>query len=192
MNTATLKPSFTLPAFLKGSTKPSAKHAFDISPRIRAIVMIAGTSMTLAVIYALIRGLTGIAPDHMGTRDLAVTIHVATVLPAIPLGGYLLLAPKGTKWHKKLGKLWVALMLATALSAVFINYGGGLDFAIGPIHIFVPMTLWASYKLVATARRGDMKGHKKEILSLYLGALMIPGIASIAIPGRLMNVWLFG
>ena len=82
-------------------------------------------------------------------------------------------------------------MVTTALSACFIRYGGGLDFHVGPIHIFVPMTLWASYKLIATARRGDMKGHKKEILSLYLGALMIPGIVSMAMPGRLMNVWLF-
>ena len=172
---------------VKGPAKPS----FDITPRTRAIVMIAATSMTLAAIYALVRGLTGIAPDHGHTRDIAVVLHVATVLPAIPLGGYLLLAPKGTKNHKLLGKVWVMLMLLTALSACFIKYGGGLDFHVSPIHIFVPMTFWASYKLVATARRGDMKGHKKEILSLYLGALMIPGIVSMAMPGRLMNVWLF-
>ncbi|MEL7446815.1 MAG: DUF2306 domain-containing protein [Pseudomonadota bacterium] len=173
--------------FLRAPAKP----AFDITPRVRAIVAIAATSMSLAVIYALFRGLTGLAPDHGHTRDMAVVIHVATVLPAIPLGGFLLLAPKGTKWHKQLGKVWVALMVTTALSACFIRYGGGLDFHVGPIHIFVPMTLWASYKLIATARRGDMKGHKKEILSLYLGALMIPGIVSMAMPGRLMNVWLF-
>ena len=119
---------------------------------------------------------------------MAVVIHVATVLPAIPLGGYLLLAPKGTKMHKMLGKIWVALMLATATSAIFIQSSGGFSF----IHLFIPMTFIASYKLVATARRGDMKGHKKEILSLYLGALTIPGIVAFALPGRLMNVWLFG
>lgn len=188
--TATTFKSFanlSLTQLFKAPEKPS----FDISPRLRAIVMIAATSMTLAAIYALIRGFAGFAPDHGHTRDMAVVIHVATVLPAVPLGGYLLLAPKGTKWHKLLGKVWVALMLITALSACFIKYGGGLDFHISPIHIFVPLTFMASYKLVATARRGDMKGHKKEILSLYLGALMIPGIVSMAWPGRLMNVWLF-
>jgi uncharacterized membrane protein len=168
-----------------------AKQGFDISPRLRAIVTIAATSMSLAVAYALFRGFTGLAPSHPNTRDLAIVFHVATVIPAIPLGAYLLLAPKGTKWHKKLGKLWVALMVVTAISACFIGYGGGLDFHVSPIHIFVPMTLSASYKLIATARRGDMKGHKKEILSLYLGALMIPGVVSMALPGRLMNVWLF-
>jgi len=176
-----------LARFLNGPEKP----AFDITPRQRAIITVAAIGMTLAVVTALIRGLTGIAPDHGHTRDMAVVLHVATVIPAIPLGGYLLLAPKGTRAHTLLGKIWVSLMVTTALSACFIRYGGGLDFHVSFIHIFVPMTLIASNKLVATARRGDMKGHKKEILSLYLGALMIPGIASMAFPGRLMNVWLF-
>jgi len=168
--------------------KTPARNAFDISPRLRAIIAIAATSMTLMVVYALFRGLTGMAPSHPNFREVAIVIHVATVLPAIPLGGFLLLAPKGTPMHKTLGKLWVALMLITATSAIFIQTGGGFSF----IHIFIPMTFWASYKLVATARLGDMKGHRKEILSLYLGALMIPGFVSMALPGRLMNVWLFG
>lgn len=166
----------------------NAKPAFDISPRLQAIVALAATTMTLAAFYAVSRGLLGFAPDHEATRHVAVVIHVATVLPAIPLGGFLLLAPKGTPMHKQLGKLWVVLMVTTALSAIFIKTSGSFSF----IHIFIPMTLWSSYKLIATARRGDMKGHKKEILSLYLGALMIPGIVSMAMPGRLMNVWLFG
>ena len=160
---------------------------FDLSPRLRAIIAIAATSMTLITAYALLRGLLGLAPSHPNIRELAIAVHVATVLPAIPLGGYVLLARKGTKTHKRLGKIWVSLMIATATSAIFIRTGGSFSF----IHIFIPMTFWASYKLIATARRGDMKGHKKEILGLYLGALMIPGIFSMALPGRLMNVWLF-
>lgn len=162
--------------------------AFDLSPALRAIVMLAATAMTLAAFFAVGRGLLGYAPDHAATRYIAVVIHVTAVLPAIPLGGFLLLAPKGTPMHKTLGKVWVALMVTTALSAIFIKTSGSFSF----IHIFIPMTLWASYKLIATARRGDMKGHKKEILSLYLGALMIPGIVAFALPGRLMNVWLLG
>lgn len=179
--------ALAIPSLLKTPGKPG----FDISPRMRALVAMAMVSMSLAVIYALFRGFTGLAPSHPNTRDFAIVLHVAAVIPAIPLGGYLLLAPKGTKAHKMLGKIWVGLMVITALSACFIKYGGGLDFHISPIHLFVPMTLWASYKLIATARRGDMKGHKKEILSLYLGALMIPGIVSMAMPGRLMHTWLF-
>ncbi|MEM6908523.1 MAG: DUF2306 domain-containing protein [Pseudomonadota bacterium] len=172
-------------SFAKFLTAP-ANPSFDISPRLRAIIAIVGTTMTLVTFYAVFRGITGLAPHYDSARHLAVIIHVGTVLPAIPLGGFLLLAPKGTPMHKQLGKVWVALMVTTALSAIFIKSSGSFSF----IHLFIPMTLWASYKLVATARRGDMKGHKKEILSLYLGALMIPGIFSFAIPGRLMHAWL--
>ena len=173
-----------MPTLLKTHTR----DGFDISPVQRALVAIVGTALTLAAFYAVARGLLGFAPDHPATRYMAIVIHVATVLPAIPLGGYLLLAPKGTKLHKLLGKIWVALIVATATSAIFIKTSGSFSF----IHIFIPMTFWASYKLIATARRGDMKGHKKEILGLYLGALTIPGIVAFALPGRLMNVWLFG
>ena len=168
--------------------KSPATNPFEISPMLRAIILAAATGMSLAVTIALFRGLTGIAPEHSNFRNLAIILHVATVIPAIPLGGYLLLARKGTARHRQLGKLWVGLMVVTALSALFIQTGGSFSF----IHIFVPLTLWSSYKLVATARRGDMKAHRWEILTLYLGALMIPGIFSMAIPGRLMNVWLFG
>lgn len=185
-------PSFaqniSFPFLPRGARKSPAKNAFDLTPRMRAIVALAATTMSFAAFYGIARGLLGYAPDHEATRRLAVIIHVATVLPAIPLGGFLLLAPKGTPMHKQLGKLWVMLMVTTALSAIFIQSSGSIGF----IHIFVPMTLWSSYKLIATARRGDMKGHKNEILTLYLGALMIPGVVSMAIPGRLMNVWLFG
>ena len=163
------------------------RPAFDLTPMMRGIVAGAALTMCTAVVVALFRGMLGFAPSHPNARHIAIVIHVATVLPCIPLGAYLLLAPKGGKVHKTLGKVWVALMLTTATSAIFIKTGGTFSF----IHIFIPMTFIASYKLVATARRGDMKGHKKEILSLYLGALMIPGIVSMALPGRLMNVWLF-
>ena len=179
-----LTASTPLSAILKGSGRPG----FDIGPRLRAAILIAAGTMTLAVVFAVVRGLTGLAPAHPHARDIAVVIHVASVLPAIPLGGYLLLSRKGDALHRLLGKLWVGLMVMTALSAIFIRTGGSFSF----IHIFVPMTLWSSYKLIATARRGDMKGHRWETLSLYLGALMIPGIVALAVPGRLMHTWLAG
>lgn len=179
-----------MPTFLADPIERSRRareNGFDLTPHMRGVVAMAAITMTLATVYALIRGLTGIAPSHPNARELAIVIHVATVLPAIPLGGFLLLSRKGTNLHKRLGKIWVGLMVTTATAAIFIQTGGSFSF----IHIFIPMTYWASFRLIVTARRGDMKGHKKEVLSLYLGALMIPGIVSMAMSGRLMNVWLF-
>ncbi len=169
-------------------TRAGAAKSFDIGPVTRAAVAGIAVGFTAATLIALSRGALGFAPHHPAIRDIAIAIHVASVLPAVPLGGYLLLAPKGGARHKMLGKIWIALMLITASAAAFIKTSGSFSF----IHIFVPLTFWGAYKVIATARRGDLVGHKKEIVGLYLGALMIPGIVAFALPGRLMNVWLFG
>ena len=181
--------SLPIPFIVRKPSGPlNTREDFSLSPRLRALIWACAIAMTGATLVALTRGLAGIAPAHGAARHLAIVIHVATVLPCVPLGAYLLLTRKGTKLHKRLGKLWVALMLTTATAAIFIKSGGSYSF----IHVFVPMTYIASYKIIATARRGDMQGHRYEVISLYLGALMIPGIFSMALPGRLLNVWLFG
>ena len=165
-----------------------ARTAFEISPVMRTLVGFACFTMSFLCVIALGRAGLGMVENLHHYAKLPVIIHVATVLPAIPLGGYLLLAKKGTKRHKQLGKVWLLLMLATATSAIFIQSSGGFSF----IHIFVPVTFHAAWKTIATARRGDIAGHKKHLVFTYLTALMIPGIFAFVLEGRLMNVMLLG
>ncbi|MEW4449007.1 DUF2306 domain-containing protein [Qipengyuania sp. JC766] len=164
------------------------KGSFDIGPVTRTIVGLVCFTMTFLCVVALGKAALGMVDNLHHYAKLPIIVHVATVLPAIPLGGYLLLAPKGTKRHKQLGKIWLLLMLATATSAIFIQSSGGFSF----IHIFVPVTFHAAWKVVATARKGDIAGHKKHLVFTYLAALMIPGIFAFVLPGRLMNVMLLG
>ncbi len=166
----------------------AAKPGFDIGPVARTLVSIACFTMCFFVAIALGRAAFGLVDNLHHYAKLPVIIHVASVLPAIPLGGFLLLARKGTTLHKRLGKLWLVLMLITATSAIFIQSSGGFSF----IHIFVPITFHAAWKTIATARKGDIAGHKKHLVFTYLTALMIPGIVAFAIPGRLMNTMLLG
>jgi len=154
----------------------------------RALVLFAGTAMTAVCLLAIARALLGFAPNLPHLTNTAVLFHVTTVIPCVPLGLYLLIAAKRTSMHRALGKLWVALMVVTATSTLFIHEGMALSW----IHIFVPLTYRASWLIVSKARKGDITGHKTEIVSLFLGALMIPGIFAIILPGRLMNVMLFG
>lgn len=162
--------------------------ALDLGPLTRGLVIVSGTLMTLICAFAIGRAALGLSGELPHLRHFVIMFHVSTVIPCVPLGLYLLLAPKGTPMHKQLGKLWVALMVVTALSTLFIRPGMELNW----IHIFVPITLRAAYLIVAKARRGDMKGHRNEIVSLYLGALMIPGVWAFIIEGRLMNAMLLG
>ena len=175
-------------ASTNSNSSTSNAAGFDLNPLQRAAIAILASAMTAAMAYALLRLALGLAPDHPNLREIAIVIHVSTVIPAIPLGAYLLLARKDTARHKQLGKLWIGLMVATALSALFIQTGGSFSW----LHIFVPITLHAAWKTVATARKGDMKGHRSAILGLYVGALMIPGVVALLAPYRLMNVLVFG
>ena len=67
-----------------------------------------------------------------------VYLHLGTVLPAFALGTYLIFAKKGSPTHKRLGKVYMLLMLATALIALLIQaqVGPRLLSHFGFIHLF--------------------------------------------------------
>ena len=46
--------------------------------------------------------------------------HLATVLPAFLIGTYLLVNRKGTPTHRMFGKVYISLMLITALLTLFM------------------------------------------------------------------------
>lgn len=178
--------AFTLPFT---APAPATKGSFDLSPATRTAVSLACFTMSFAALWAIGRAALGLAPDvsYYWTK-LPIMIHVAAVLPTIPLGGWLLLARKGTPAHRLLGKVWMALMLVTAISALWIQSSGSFSW----IHLFVPITIHAAWKVMQTARKGDIRAHKNHLVRTYLTALLIPGIFAFAMPGRLMNVLLFG
>ncbi len=182
--------AITLPRFARTAAAPkaTAKGSFDIGPATRTAVSLACFTMSFMIVWALGRTALGMAPDVSTYAKLPVILHVAAVLPTIPLGGWLLLAKKGTPAHKQLGKVWMVLMLITATTAIFIKTSGSFSW----IHLFVPLTFHAAWKVVATARKGDIAAHKNHLVRTYLLALMLPGIASFILPGRLMNVLLLG
>jgi uncharacterized membrane protein len=183
--------AITLPFTANTAGKTAAKNTaanFDIGPVARTAISLSCFTMSFAVLVALGKAGLGMVDNLHLYAKLPIIIHVAAVLPAIPLGGWVMLARKGTALHKRLGKIWLVLMLITATSAIFIQTSGGFS----PIHIFVPVTFHAAWKVVATARRGDIRAHKRHLVFTYLTALMIPGIAAFMVPGRLMNVMLLG
>lgn len=173
---------------LRAPSAPRKPSPFDIGPIARTLVGGLGAAMTLLCAVALARALAGATPDLPRLRDVAIALHVAAVLPAIPLGAYVLLARKGDARHKRLGRIWLAMMLVTALSAIFIRTGGSF----GPIHIFIPLTLVSIWRSIASARRGLIAAHKRQLVFTYVTGLIGPGLAAFLIPGRLMHTMLLG
>lgn len=117
--------------------------------------------------------------------SFAIQFHVLTVVPAAFLGAHILLNRKGTPRHKLLGRLWVALMVMTAISTFFIHtirtWG---DFS--PIHILSIVVISSCGLAVRHARRGNIRAHKSALISAYVGGIFGAGLFTFW-PGRLMN-----
>lgn len=120
----------------------------------------------------------------------AIQIHAFAAIGAFGLGAVQLAAPKGTLPHRTLGWIWAGLMLAVALSSFWIhtiNLWG----AWSPIHILSIVTLITLPMGLLYARRHNVGGHKRVMIMLYLGALIIAGIFTF-MPGRIMYRAVFG
>ncbi|MCO6407141.1 DUF2306 domain-containing protein [Hoeflea alexandrii] len=123
------------------------------------------------------------------TASPAIQFHVATVVPAALIGGIMLLMRKGTSLHRMAGRLWIALMVLTALSSFFIHeikLIGGFS----PIHILSVVVLVSAAEVIRSARRRDFVRHQRVVKSLYFGAIGIAGLFTL-LPGRIMHEVVF-
>ena len=119
-----------------------------------------------------------------------IRLHAFAALAAFALGAVQLAAPKGTIPHRLFGWMWALLMLAVALSSLFIHeirmWG-----AWSPIHLLSLLVLITVPLAVIHARRHRVERHRKAMLSLFVGALVVAGIFTL-LPGRIMHAVVFG
>jgi uncharacterized membrane protein len=118
-----------------------------------------------------------------------IVLHVAAALLALVLGAIVLLGRKGTLSHKRLGRLWGALMLVVALSSfgIFeIRDGAGPS----AVHVLSAWTVISLALAVSFARRGNVRAHKGFMVGTYLG-LVGAGLGALA-PGRALHALLLG
>lgn len=125
----------------------------------------------------------------------AIAIHLAAALAATALGPVALWARRRgaerPRLHRAAGYAWVTLMLATALSALFIQGNGGPRLAgLGPIHLLIPVTLVSLFMAFRFLLRGDITGHRTTMQSLYIGACVVAGGFTL-LPGRFLGQWLW-
>lgn len=119
-------------------------------------------------------------------------VHLATVLPGFLIGSYILLTRKGTPTHKRLGKIYLALMLLTATITLLMGaeVGPTLFGHFGLLHLF-SVTVFVSVPLALYgARTGNLWLHVGSMTGLYVGGLIIAGGFAF-MPGRLLHSWLF-
>jgi len=110
-----------------------------------------------------------------------IAFHAVLATLALTVGVAVLARRKGTVSHKRLGRAWVALMAAVALSSFWIfEIRGGAGPS--PIHLLSVWTLVSLGLAVWFIRRGNVRAHRGFMIGTFIG-LAGAGIGALA-PGR--------
>lgn len=130
-----------------------------------------------------------------------IAIHLCAALAALLIGPVALWARRGhatqatsqsPRLHRAAGYAWVTLMLITAVSALFIR-----DFRLPniagytPIHLLVPFTLGSLFLAFRHLLRGNIAGHRKNMLGLYVGGCLVAGAFTL-LPSRSLGQLVWG
>lgn len=163
------------------------------------IILMVGATILVTLVLMALSSLSGgfvsgsdPAVAKSPPLSLPVMIHLSTVIPAIPLGAYVLWRKKGDKLHKHMGRIWAMLMVTTSIASFWIGRPGeglggtGLSF----IHIFSVVTLFSIPYGIWQIRRGNVKAHYQAMQGPYIG-LLVAGLFAF-IPGRIMGSLVFG
>ena len=119
-----------------------------------------------------------------------IQLHAFAAMAAFALGVVQLAAPKGTLPHRTLGWVWVVLLATIAISSFWIH-GYRMFGPFSPIHLLSIFTLIMLPIAVLAARRHNVVRHRRIMIGIFLGALVIAGLFTF-VPGRIMHAVLFG
>jgi uncharacterized membrane protein len=119
-----------------------------------------------------------------------IPLHAIAAMAAFVLGVVQLAAPKGTLPHRTLGWIWVLLMAVVAASSFWIHQIKLLG-PWSPIHLLSIFTLVMLPLGVWRAHRHDVNAHRRTMISIFTGSLVIAGLFTL-VPGRIMHAVIFG
>ena len=118
-----------------------------------------------------------LGPD-LSTQPTAVVVHLVVALGALAIGPFALWSRKGSTPHRTLGYLWVALMIAAAVSSLFIR-----DFRLPnllgytPIHLLTLATFGGVGFGIWHILRRNVQHHQRAMRFTYRAALVAGAFA---------------
>jgi uncharacterized membrane protein len=122
-------------------------------------------------------------------QPLVIQVHLLAAVAAIALGGVMMTSRKGRTFHRVAGWVWVCIMALVAGSSLFITGLNGDKWSF--IHLLSGWTLLVLPLAVVAARRHSVQRHRRTMMGLFYGGLLIAGALAF-IPGRLMWNLLLG
>lgn len=163
----------------------ASRRAAIVGPdRIDRMLSIGAIVLFAAALTAIVRG-----HDQWRMVPLLIWVHLTTILIATALTPVMLLRVRGDRRHRTIGKFWIAAMLATAITSLFIHVSGSGRFSI--IHLLSIWTLVQVPLIWWTARHHNVVRHRRAVHGMVIGALLIAGFFTFPFH-RLLGTWLFG
>lgn len=126
-------------------------------------------------------------PTPAYTWTPIIAVHALAATTAVVLGAWLLWARKGHRAHRVGGWIWVLCMATVAGTSFAIRRPEGFSW----IHGLSVFTLAVLVRGVVLARTHAVSAHRKTMIALYSGALIITGLFTL-LPGRLIGRALWG
>ncbi len=112
--------------------------------------------------------------------------HLFTILPALALGPIVLLRTKGDLTHKRLGKVWVGLMLTASLLSFGVMHNGRPSW----LHGLAAFTIFSVVRGIRAAKRRDLRAHQGNMIGSYIGT--VAAFVFALTPGRMAGDWIRG
>ncbi|HTC45529.1 MAG TPA: DUF2306 domain-containing protein [Steroidobacteraceae bacterium] len=112
----------------------------------------------------------------------AIQIHVLALTLAWLVGTWqIFVSRKGSPVHRKLGRVFIALMLTMALVSLFIHVRSpnSAFFGFSLLHLYVPLILGLSALALYGARAHRVRLHRFAVITLYFGSLTFTGLVQI-------------
>ena len=127
----------------------------------------------------------------MSSLTPLIAVHMTAAITATVIGPFAMWARLGMrtrpKLHRAFGYAWVTMMIVTAVSAIFIRSSIGLNWmGFSPIHLLVPLTFFTLFGAFRFLAHGNIVGHRKSMISLYIGACLVAGFFTL-VPGRYLG-----
>lgn len=166
---------------IRSSRAAAASLAAD---RYERFLAYAAAVLLAVVVVAIARG-----QAEWARVPVLVWGHLGTILVAMTLTPVMLLGRRGDRRHRRLGTIWVAAMMLTALFSFGIRQSNHGHFS--PIHLLSLFTLVQVPLLWLAARRHQVARHRIAVRAMVTGALLLAGVFTLP-PGRLLGHWLFG
>lgn len=127
----------------------------------------------------------------LAALPLSIQLHLAAAVGALVLGPVALWSRKGSPMHRGAGYVWVGLMLAAAVTSLFIRDFRQPNVAgYTVIHLVTLLTFAGVGAGITAAVQRRIGVHRKAMRRTYLGGCLVAGAFAL-LPSRFLGHWLW-